>query len=101
MPKETGQPKVTRDRASVTQIFKIGQLLLVNAVKFQGKCLYADGWTDQRIADQVKCSLPSVTNIRRQLYGNLHQSSNGPVEHITIHGKKFQLIQVAETKPSD
>ena len=66
--KERAQPI----RATAAQIVEIWQLL--GTYYSREKKDYIDGWTDQAIAEKVKCSATSVQKIRGENFGPVDRS---------------------------
>jgi predicted lipoprotein len=63
----------TRQVATRTQIIQMNRLLEEHVEKLaDGLCIYkTDGWSDQRVADELKCPLSSVRGFRVELFGKL------------------------------
>lgn len=68
---------VKRQVASLAQRIAINDLMkgVLNKVEGSDLWTYKADWSDQRIADQVKCNLTSVIGVRQELYGRLRKTN--------------------------
>jgi hypothetical protein len=71
------------DRATQVEIVKISDRLREVCTKLDGgMCTYADGVTDQSIADDLKVARSSVQNLRTAMFGKLRAMPTAEAERI-------------------
>lgn len=56
-------------KATQVQVYRVGCLINENCSAVDGFAVYADGWSDQAIADEVDVSLSTVSSMRSDMVG--------------------------------
>lgn len=74
--------RITRNHITFADRVKmIEEMRKVISVRNDGKCTYAKGWSDERVAKDLlagRATLLNVINLRKQVFGTLSEYKRGP-----------------------